>query len=449
MKLEENAKISVKEKLAYALGYGANSMYGTVFGAFLLSYYTDTVLINAAAVSSMFIVVKIFDMWSDFVIGALIDKTHTRFGKVRPWILAAAPLMAIAFILSFCANSSWTDSGKIIYAYLTYIFANVIAYTIYGISQASLLSKVTMNSKERMSLSTWGNIVNNIGSIVVAAVFLPIVIKIGWTNSAILFGIICAVMIFIEFLFVKERVDAEVDSIPTESIPVRQAVKAVLKNRYFVLFLILCAIVFLIQMNYGQAMVFYCNNVLNDSAFFSVLNLVKFPTLIVLFIVPFLAKKYSKHKLMIIFTILTFLSFILLSVAGTNRTLLMLGVLFNSIMMNPMYILLPVMVADFVDINEYESGTRNTGIISSSNSIGTKAGVALGGALTGWILSIFKYDGAAKVQSASSIFGIKFAFSWSGAILCVIVLIILLFLNNVEKRLPEIQEELRKRHEMK
>lgn len=449
MKLEENAKISVKEKLAYALGSGANSPYGTIIGSFLLAYYTDTLLINAAAISTMFIVIKILDLWSDFVVGALVDKTHTRLGKVRPWLLAASPMMAIAFILLFCGNPEWSDSGKLIYAYLTYIFANVIAYTMYNISQASILSKITMNSNERMSLSTWGNIANNIGSIIIAAVFLPVVTAIGWLSAAILFGIICGMMIFIEFIFIKERVGVEVDCTPAERIPIGQAIKAVLKNRSFILFLILSMIIFLMQVNYQQAMVFYCNNVLNDPTFFSVLSLVKFPTLIILFVVPFLAKKFSKHKLMLLFTVLTILSFVVLGIAGTNRMLLMLGVLFNSIMMNPLYILIPVFLADFIDLNEYESGTRNAGIISSAQSIGMKAGVALGGALTGWILSWFQYDGASVAQSTLALFGIKFAFGWSNAILCAVAFIALLFLGNVEKKLPEIKEELRKRHEMK
>ena len=448
MKLNENAKISVKEKLAYALGYGANSPYGTIFGSFLLSYYTDTMLINAAAISTMFIVVKILDLWSDFVVGALVDKTHTRLGKVRPWILAASPMMAIAFILTFCANPEWSDSGKLIYAYLTYIFANVIAYTMYNIAQASILSKVTMDSNERMSLSAWGNIVNNIGSIIVAAVFLPVVTAIGWFSAAILFGMVCAVMIFIEFIFIKERVGVEADCTPEERIPMGQAIKAVLKNRSFILFLILCVIIFLTQVNYQQAMVYYCNNVLNDPSFFSALSLVKFPTLIVLFIIPLLAKKFSKHKLMLLFTALTCLSFVVLGIAGTNRILIMGGVLFNSIMMNPLYILMPVFLADFIDVNEYESGTRNAGIIASAQSIGAKAGGALGGAMTGWFLSLFKYNGAAATQSATAIFGIKFAFGWSNAILCAVAFVALLFLSNVEKKLPEIKEELRKRHEM-
>lgn len=446
MKLNENEKISVKEKLAYSMGYAANSIYGMILGSFLLSYYTDTVAINAIAISTMFLVVKILDMGSDFVVGALVDKTNSRLGKVRPWLLASSPMLAIALILLFCNNAGWSDSGKLVYAYLTYIFANVISYTIYGISQTSLLPKITMDSNERMSLSTWGNIFSNIASIAVGAVFLPMVIKIGWKYTAIILGIISGIMIFIEFLLVKERDGGEVEMKQEKKVSVGQATKGVLKNKYFIIFVILCVLLFMMQTNFMQAMVYYCNYILKDPLFVSALNVGRFPSLIVLLFTPLLTKKFSKQKLMIACTLMLLMSYVLICVAGTNRTLVMIGVLLNSVLLSPMFVFVVALLADFVDFNEYETGVRSAGIISSANSIGVKAGSALGAAMTGWILGAFGYKGVEAVQDAKAILGIKIAFGWIGIAFCVAILIILMFLN-IEKKLPEMQRELRRRHE--
>lgn len=446
---DENAKISLREKLSYASGQGGGVVLSTLFGSFLLSYYTDTVLIDAAAIATMYLIVRVFDGISDFLVGALVDKTNTRFGKARPWILASAPMMAIGIALVFAINVNWSDSGKLLYAYLTYIFVNVIAYTVFNIAHFSLLAKMTMNGGERTNISTIAMVINNIVQIILGAVFAPLIASVGWGKAALLSGILSGVLILIEFLGTKERVAVDDNPAEAEQIPLGQAAKAALQNKYFFLILMLNAMILIMNVNSIQSMIYYCNNILNNPMYISaLLSIGNIPSLVVLFVIPLLTKKFSKQKVMIICSLMLVLSFAIMGMAKMNYTMIMVGVILKNIAVSPMFALPMAMTADIVDYSEYKTGFRSVGIINSGSSIGAKVGIGLGGAVTGWILAASGYNGAAAEQTAAALNGIKFAFSWSGLIMSVIILIIVLLLD-IEKKLPEIQKELAARHAAK
>ena len=126
--MENKGKVPVVNKTAYALGTGAGNIYNQIAAAFLLQYYTDSALIGAGAIATMFLVCRVFDGISDFVMGGIIDKTHSKLGKARPWLLLSAPLMLIGMFLLMNVPMGASDGGKLIYAYVTYIFMNCIVY---------------------------------------------------------------------------------------------------------------------------------------------------------------------------------------------------------------------------------------------------------------------------------------------------------------------------------
>ncbi|MDE5931804.1 MAG: MFS transporter, partial [Lachnospiraceae bacterium] len=130
--MENKNRVPVVNKFAYAVGTGAGNIYNQIAAAFLLQYYTDTALIGAGAIATMFLVCRVFDGISDFAMGAVIDKTHSKFGKARPWLLLSAPLMLIGMFLLMNVPLGASDGGKLVYAYVTYILMNCIIYTIYG-----------------------------------------------------------------------------------------------------------------------------------------------------------------------------------------------------------------------------------------------------------------------------------------------------------------------------
>lgn len=210
--------------------------------------------------------------------------------------------------------------------------------------------------------------------------------------------------------------------------------------------MVLNIFVLLMNANSIQSMIYYCNYVLNKPLFISLLMSVgSIPSILVMFFIPALAKKFSKRKVLAGSAVLLLISFLIMGFAGTNSTIVFIGVAMKNLAVSPMFGLPLAFVADVVDYNEYKTGYRCEGLISTSSSIGMKIGIGFGAALTGWILAFSGYNGAAAVQSAKAISGIRFSFSWTGVIFSVFILIIVLFID-IEKKTPEIQAALSKKH---
>jgi GPH family glycoside/pentoside/hexuronide:cation symporter len=443
--MNENVKLSIKERLSYGSGMGGANIFTALLSTFLLSYYTDTALINAAAIGTMFLITRAFDGISDIIAGILVDKTNTRFGKARPWILASAPLLAIGIALIFFVPAGWDEKGKLVYAYLTYIFANVIAYTLYSIAHGALLSKMTMNIQERTVLSTIGMVVNNVVIMGIGMTALPLVMTLGWGKTAVILGVLAGVLIFIEFLGTRERVAVETKK-EEEKIPLKPALKGVLTNRYFFISLIITALTLVMNANSIQSLVYYCNWVLKDPPFIGVLMGVgTIPAILIMFIVPPLAKRFSKRAVVAGSVVLMIAGFFICGFAGTNPALVLIGTVLRYTAASPGFALMMAFGADIVDYNEWKSGYRSVGLLSACGSVGAKVGIGLGSAVTGWILAISGYNGAAQEQTAEALKGIAFSFSWMGLILCIVILIPVLLMD-IEKKLPEIQKDLLERH---
>lgn len=210
--------------------------------------------------------------------------------------------------------------------------------------------------------------------------------------------------------------------------------------------LLLNLLILLMNANSIQAMIYYCNYVLGNPLYISaLLSVGNIPSLVAMFLIPGLSKKFSKQKVMLGSAALLVVSFAILGLAGSNYYVIMAGVILKNVAVSPMFALPMAMTADIVDYNEYKTGFRSIGLINSGSSVGAKIGIGLGSAMTGFILAIAGYDGAAAVQTGTAISGIKFAFSWSGLILSVGILLVVLGLD-IEKKLPEIQKALAERH---
>ena len=179
-----NYKVKLGEKLAFAMGDVGCNFIWTVVGSFLTMYYTDSVGITAGVVGTIMLVTRILDGFSDLGMGAIIDRTHTRWGKARPWILRTAPLMAIGLILLFSVPSSLSDTGKIVYAVITYIILAVFIYTACNLAYSTLLSLVTGRQDDRTSMTSIRYIFVYAVMILISYVTTPMVNEFGWTGMS-------------------------------------------------------------------------------------------------------------------------------------------------------------------------------------------------------------------------------------------------------------------------
>lgn len=446
MKANENVKVPMIKKICYGSGAAGGNVMSTLLATFLLSYYTDTAMLNAAAVATMFLVCRIFDGITDVIMGGIVDKTNTKLGKARPWLLLSAPLMVVGIILILSVPAGWSDSMKLVYAYVTYLFLNAVVYTIFGIAHMALMARITRDPNERNTMSVVSSICNGLSGLIVGTAITAFVMHFGWSMTGVILGVISGSLILVPGLTLKENIgmtDHGVDQ--REVLPMKQQLPAVLTNKYFYLALLIGAFTLLMNANAIASQVFYCNVVMQDPAF--MMQMMAFgqaPGIVVLLIMPWFSKKFSKRAFMAIGCGILILSFIVLGFAGTNHSLLILGTILRSIGVGPIFAGIYALIADAVDYGEWKTGIRSEGLMSASQSIGSKIGIGFGSAMTGWILAAVGYDATAKVQSAAVINGITFDFSWMGVILSAVLLIFVLLMD-VEKYLPQIQAALGKK----
>lgn len=430
--MEKNKKVPMLNKLAYALGTGGGNVFSQIAAAFLLQYYTDTALIGAGAIATMFLVCRVFDGISDLLMGGIIDRTKTKLGKARPWLIASGPLSLLGIVLLMNVPMGLSEGGKLAYAYITYIFMAVIVYTIYGIANTAMLPLMTKNPKEHTMLATFSAIGNNAIGLVAGSAITPLVVNLGWRTSSIILGLVACVLILISGLLNKE-VDAGVEIEKKESIPMSKQLPAVLKNKYFFILLLVGAFSLLMNANAIGAQIYYCNLVLGDMGLMSKFMIAgQLPGLLILFLMPYISNKYSKQTFLLIGSVFLIIGFAISGFAGTNTAMLLVGTVIRSLGAGPLLSAVFALVPDVVEYGYWKYGVRSEGLISSAQSVGSKVGIGFGSAITGWILAAVKYDPTAVEQSQAVIDAVKFDFTWLGMIISVVIFVIVLMLN-VEK----------------
>lgn len=444
--MKENQQIPMWKKVCYGCGAGGGNVMSTLMASFLLAYYTDTALISAAAISTMFVICRLLDGVTDLVMGGIVDRTNTKLGKARPWLILSAPLMCIGLILIVSVPRGWSEAMKLVYAYFTYIFLNCIVYTIFGIAHSALLARMTRNDKERNTTSVVSSICNNAVGLVIGTAITGMQFKFGWTVTGIILGVTAGILILIPGITISEIVGMSEDGQmeKNESLPMKEQLPAVLKNKYFYLSLLIGAFTLLMNANAIGSQIFYCNVVLGEPMFMTqLMSIGQLPGIIVLFFMPWFSNKFSKRNFMLIGAGCLIIGFGILGIAGNSHSLILAGTVLRSIGAGPMFAGVYALIADACDYGEWKTGIRSEGLLASSQSIGSKIGIGFGSALTGWILAFAGYNPKEMIQSETVINAIKFDFSWLGLIISV-VLFICVLLMDVEKYMPQIHEALGK-----
>ena len=341
-------KVPMINKIAYALGTGGGNIFSQIAAAFLLQYYTDTALIGAGSIATMFLVCRVFDGISDLIMGGIVDKTNTKIGKARPWLILSGPLLLLGIVLLMHVPAGASEGVKLVYAYATYIFMAVIVYTIYGIANTAMLPLMTHDKDESTMLATFSAIGNNLIGLIAGSLITPLVLNLGWHWSSIILGTASCVLVLFSGLINKEEA-AEGGEIRRETVPMKEQVKAVLKNRYFFLLLLVGATTLIMNANAIGAQIYYCNLVLGNMGFMSTLMVAgQLPGLLILFLMPSIAKKWSKQAFLLIGSVLLILGFVITGLAGTNTSMIVAGTIIRSFGAGPLLSAVFALVPDVV-----------------------------------------------------------------------------------------------------
>lgn len=436
-------RLSFGEKLSYGFGDCAANVYVAMASTFLTAYYTDTVGLAALAVGTMMLIARIFDGVTDLVMGAIVDKTKSKYGKARPWVLWTAPFMLIGLILMFSVPSSLSGSSQLVYAYVTYIFMNCIVYTANNLPYNALLSRMTLNVQDRASTASMRFVMTQFTTLIINAVTANLISTLGWFWLSVIYGILEVIMLLICFLGCKEHLDEDESGVvQVENVPMKIALPALLKNKYFFLQALLFLFLYVNTVCVGSTTYYFCNIVLGNVGVITLTSMAQtIPAIVANFINPSLVNKYGKRRVMIIGSILMIIGRFLVGAAGANIPLVIVGIAIQGFGLGPIMSGVFAMTADVVDYGEWKTGVRSEGLVNSCTSFGMKVGIGLGSAVCTWILAFGGYDGTAATQTASAVASIRFGFGYFGSILSAICLVIILLMN-IDKHIKQIQSDL-------
>lgn len=442
-------------KLGNKVGFGSGSLGITMtyilIVAYVMIYMTDTVGLNAGVVGTLVMVSKFTDGISDIIFGHILDRTHTKWGKARPWMFGAYFGCMLSVILLFSVPASMGKTAQYVYFFIWYTMYNSVFYTMNNLSYSTLTSLITKNPNERVQMGSFRYLFSNTAYIFLTTLTPSFVVMLGggtsgWRNLAIIYSIIGFVVNTISVLSVKELPDEVLyeerkgSAESTEKITFVESVKLLFKNKYF---LILCGIYiisFILQGVGNTGGIYYMTYVLKNANLLGIFNLCGvIPILIGLAITPVLTKKFGVYKVTTVGMIVASVVKVLNVFFGyqMNVTMVLVCSFIFGLFSSPTTATLPTLTSATSDYSFKKDGKRIDGMIFSCSSFGSKIGIGVGSALTGWLLAAAHYVSGAAEQSASVISMLNIIF-YVLPLVGVVLMTILFSMLKVEKANEEL-----------
>ncbi|SEN85820.1 glycoside/pentoside/hexuronide:cation symporter, GPH family [Flavobacterium sp. CF108] len=457
-------KISLKEKIGYGLGDAASSMFWKIFSMYLLFFYTDVFGLAPAVVGTMFLITRIWDSCFDPIVGIIADRTKTKWGKFRPYLLWVAIPFAVIGVLTFY-TPDFDEKGKIIYAYVTYSLMMMI-YSLINVPYASLLGVMSSDRKDRNTLSSYRMVFAFGGSLLALWLIEPLVnyfggslnSKTGWLATITVFGVITTAFFWACFFFTKERVKP----IENEQSNLKEDLKDLLKNKPW--WILLGAGIGTLVFNSIRdgAAVYYFKYYVSSSVNFDFslfgtdfhmtptsiyLVLGQAANIIGVIVATPIANKIGKKKTFFgAMAVASILSLAFYFFGKEDVLLIMSFQVLISICAGCIFPLIWSMYADSADYSEWKQGRRATGLVFSASSMSQKFGWTIGGAGTGWLLGYYGFQANVE-QTAVTQNGIQLMLSILPAIAAAISVAFILFYPLSEEKLQTIEQDLNEKRD--
>jgi sugar (glycoside-pentoside-hexuronide) transporter len=410
---QHSERLSVTEKVGYSLGDLAAGFVFQTMVMLQLSFYTDTFGITAAAAGTLFLVVRVFDAVFDPLMGVVADRTTTRWGKFRPWVLWTAVPFGLMAVLAF-TTPSLTASGKLVYAYVTYIVLMMV-YSANNLPYSALSGVMTGDVGERTSLSQYRFVAAMLGQLVIQGLALPMVHALGggsdqrgYQLTFIILGSLAVGLFLITFLTTRERIEP----MPDQHSSIGQDFKDLLGNGPWKAMFVLTVVLFITLALRGGAIVYYFKYYVKREDLFGPFNVVgTLCTIVGVILSKPLALKFGKRNLFIgglVVTALLCLPFLAFPPTATTAMIVTEGL--RQFAYGFTIPLLWAMMADVADFSEWKTGRRATGVVFSAIVFGLKAGLGFGGAIGGYVLNHFGYV-PNVAQATRALDGIRYSVS--------------------------------------
>ncbi|WP_315393579.1 MFS transporter [Prevotella denticola] len=460
-------KIRLSEKIGYGLGDMSSSMFWKLFGAYLMIFYTDVFGISAAVVGTMFAVTRVWDSFFDPVVGAVADRTSSRWGRFRPYLLFLAVPFGVIGILTFL-TPPFGQTGKIVYAFITYALMMMV-YSAINVPYASLLGVMSPDPADRNTLATYRMTFAYMGSFLALLLFMPLVNafgggdsggpmlgwltapQAGWLMAAGVIAVVCVLLFLGCFALTKERVR-----------PVRQGktslktdLRDLLHNRPWWILLGAGVASLVFNSIRDGATVYYFKYYVDETAVGSI-SFLGLPFVLsglylavgqaanilgVILAAPVSNRIGKRRTFMAAMAVASVLSIAFFWLGKDQLVPIFILQALISVCAGSIFPLLWSMYADCADYSELQTGNRATGLIFSSSSMSQKFGWAFGTAITGWMLAQFGFQ-ANAVQSAETLQGIRMFLSLLPAAGAFLSLVFIYFYPLSEQKMRQITHEL-------
>jgi len=454
-------RLSLKEKIGYSLGDAASNIYFQTFIIFLLNFYTDVFGIPASAAGTMFLVTRIFDAINDPFMGTIADRTNSRWGKFRPYIIFFAVPFVVMGVLTF-TTPGYDTAGKLIYAYITYNFLMVM-YTIVNVPYSALMGVITPNSLERTEISSFRFVAAFAGGLIVQGSTIYLVKYFGNGNDAVgwqwamgCLGGIALICLIITFLTTKERVHPPAG----QKTELKKDLADLFGNKAWVLIggATVFQLIFIVMR--GSTLVYYfkyfvqnqqlhlfgatydlpyetfTSSFLLSGTIFTILGAV---------MTKWISKKFDKKN--------TYVGCLLVSVIASclfylvspqDVVLIYLLNIVISFVWGPVSVLQWAMYTDTADYSEWKNNRRATGLTMAASLFALKVGLTFGGALVGWLLAYYGFV-ANQPQSAETTQGILALVSYAPALFGIVGVVLMWFYPLTNSMMEQIENDLQKR----
>ncbi|WP_367377000.1 MFS transporter [Levilactobacillus cerevisiae] len=445
--LLKNDRLPLHRKITYGFTDMSGNLLYCIIGSYMLYFFTNVFGLGVGTAGSLLLLGRVIDAIGAPVMGVLVDHTHSKYGKSRPWFLWMSLPFAI-FVWLLFTTPALSSTAKIIYAGAMYILAE-LSYTAMSTPITSVLPNLTSNSDDRMSANSIRLVLGNVGNFFAVTFIMPLASAVGkgndqrgWSIAVGIYAVIAFIFLIIGFLDMREK-NIESDEIIT----IKESFKATKGNWPWMIIVAANLIYWTAYSARNAALPYYFQYNLSDKSLISFFNGFSIIQIIGMASVPLFVKFLHKWGTTVFMLALTMVGQVWIGLAGANVTSALIGWILACIGSGSACTMFFAMVGDTVDFGEWKSGIRANGLLTAMGaSFCIQMGAGIGSFIAAKIMAAFGFTAAKAAQSASTMSAISFTFIWVPVIIYAISLILMVVYRKWERHEPIVTEDLAERH---
>lgn len=446
---DPTAQLGVVERSAYMSGNIGTAFINTVVAAFIMFYYTDVLFLNAGIIGTIILVSRLLDGVTDILMGFVVDRTNSKHGNARVWIIRACIPFAISGVLLVTVPTGSTELIQYIYIFITYNLFNSIFLTALYVPFNALVVNITSNPYERGLLGIFAMIGAGVGTMLVQSTIDGATKALGgdttaWQIVIAIYAVCGLIGHLICYYFTRERTGETLHSMKQKQ-EIKPVLKALFTNQYWLIAVGTVFLALFATSMLGGSGMYYAKALLGDTAYYaSFANAITIAQLLMLITSFIFIKKYGKRNTMMAGMAIVAVASLLQGLIGDTLSLIIIFSALKGVGAGVAAGSVYGLVADTIDYGEWKSGIKSEGVGMAALTFATKIAQGFSIVLIGWLIELGNYNPLAVTQSQNAIMAINISHNYI-PMLCGILACLLLWFYKLDKIYPEIQEELTER----